>query len=183
MKWTKQIEAHYTRNWGVQPEACPFQLGRVHELPSGFVVLAFPPHEGRSTWTYATCGMSLPGDPQPVELHVFSPIRSEDLVELLYAVAHFHRTGTKLNLGHTVNFGRPWLSQSACSFGLISLPYLDGPELENFEGSNGSAKCYWLIPITKTELDLKKRQGLEALEARFESAGFDYSDPMRTAVV
>ena len=133
-------------------------------------------------WTYATCGMSLPGDHHPVELHLFSNIRSDTLVELLFTVAHFHRTGAKLDLWHTVNFGRPWLGTSACSFGLVSLPYLDGPDLENFECMGGSAKFFWLIPITKEELDLKKRGGVEALETQFEAACFDYSEPMRASV-
>lgn len=44
--------------------------------------------------------------------------------------AHFHRTGSALGLGHTVNFGRPWLPGSSCTHGLVSLPYLFGPELE-----------------------------------------------------
>jgi hypothetical protein len=83
-------------------------------------------------WTYATSGMSRPGDATPLELHLFSPERSEQLVELLMAIAHYHRTGSTLGLGASVNFGRPWLSGSDCSFGLISLPYLDGPALENF---------------------------------------------------
>jgi hypothetical protein len=46
------------------------------------------------------------------------------------AIAHFHRTGSALGLGHTVNFGRPWLPTSSCTHGLGSLPYLDGPDLE-----------------------------------------------------
>lgn len=183
MNWTQAIEAHYVRNWGVAPEACPFRLGPVHELPTDFKVLAFPPHDGRTMWTYATCGLSLPCDHHPIELHLFSPTRSDALVELLFTVAHFHCTGAKLGLWHTVNFGRPWLSTSDCSFGLISLPYLDGPELEDFESADGCSKFYWLIPITKAELELKKREGVEALEAQFEAAGFDYSDPMRASVV
>ena len=182
MIWTEKIEAHYERNWQVAPETCPFTTGPIHQLPLGFKGLAFPPHPGRSMWTYATCGMSQPDDLVPLELHLFSPARSEGIVELLFAICHFHRTGKKLNLWHTVNFGRSWLDSSLCTFGLISLPYLDGPNLENLEEAPASIKFYWLIPITQAELDLKKTAGVEALEERFESLGFKYCDPKRPSV-
>ena len=183
MNWTDAIKTHYVQNWNVQPESCPFRRGPVHELPPEFTVLAFPPHPGRTRWTYATCGMSLPEDHEPMELHIFSPIRSESLVELLFAIAHFHRTGAKLDLGHTVNFGRPWLNASQCSYGFVSLPYIDGPDLENLEYSDRVGKFYWLIPITKAELEFKKAEGVEALETRFDESGFDYAEPTRASVV
>lgn len=183
MNWIKSIKEHYIRNWSAEPQICSFQRGPIHDLPPEFEVLAFPPRTGRTMWTYATCGMSLPDDVSPIELHLFSPIRSDALVELLFAMAHFHRTEAKLNLWHTVNFGRPWLPSSLCSFGFISLPYLDGPRLENFECGEGSGKFYWLIPITQSELELKKAEGVEALEALFDASGFDYVDPVRSSVV
>jgi hypothetical protein len=127
--------------------------------------------------------MSQSEDSNAVELHLFSPCQDAGLVELLFTVAHFHRTGARLNLWHTVNFGRPWQGESSCSHGLISLPYLDGPTLENLADSAGTIKFYWLIPITKAELELKKVAGIEALEARFEEAGFDYADPARSSVI
>ena len=43
--------------------------------------------------------------------------------------------------------------------------------------------CYWLIPITRSERDFKKRLGLDALEEAFERAGLDYLDPGRPSVV
>lgn len=183
MNWIQTIEEHYVRNWKITPESCSFNSGPIHELPIGFKVLAFPPHAGRSMWTYATCGLSLPQDEQRIELHIFSPIAASGIVELLFAIAHFHRTSARLGLWHTVNFGRAWLELSKCTFGLISLPYLDGPSIENLETSEGLVKNYWLIPITEAELRFKKSSGIEALEARFEEVGFDYSDPLRASVV
>jgi hypothetical protein len=123
------------------------------------------------------------GDADPIELHLFSPIKSEAHVELLTAVAHYHLTGEYLGLGHTVNFGRPWLPESECDHGLVSLPYLDGPNLEwlNIEGR--AIRFLWLIPITKAEVKFKRTQGLEALEEIFEATSFDYLDPLRKSVV
>jgi len=105
--------------------------------------------------------------------------------ELLTAVAHYHRTGAKLGLGHTVNFGRPWLPDSLCTFGLISLPYIDGPKLEwlPLDSADHCARLLWLVPITEAEVAFKKAHGVEALEERLEAAHFDYIDPQRASVV
>jgi len=132
-------------------------------------------------WTYATCGMSAVDDKRPLELHLFSLSQSMDLVELLTIVTHFHRTGESLWLGHTVNFGRPWLKGSLCTFGLISLPYLDGPDLQNARimDQENETQFLWLIPVTPGEVAYKQKYGLDALETLFEKTGFDYIDPMR----
>jgi hypothetical protein len=103
------------------------------------------------------------------------------IVEILTAVSHYHRTGTPLGLGHSVNFGKPWVAGSACTHGLISLPYLDGPSLEWL--ANPEVRFLWMIPITDAEVQFKKRHGMEALEQRFEEAQFDFLDPFRASVV
>jgi hypothetical protein len=158
--------------------------GPIDELAPGFRVVEFAPRKKRNLWTYATVCLSRREDPNPIELHLFSDEQSEDeVVEILYAVAHFHQNSTPLNLGHTVNFGKPWRGQSKCDHGLISLPYLDGPSLENLRiDERLLIKCYWLIPITQAEVDYKKAAGLEALEKLFEEKNFNYADPRRRSV-
>lgn len=42
-----------------------------------------------------------------------------------------------------------------------------------------AVQCLWLIPVTSNEVVLKKKQGLEALEALFERSALDYADPRR----
>ena len=111
-----------------------------------------------------------------------SPRDSASIVELLTITAHYHRTGATLGLWHSVNFGRPWLDRSACEYGYISLPYLDGPLLENLTALGTTAKFYWLIPVTRSEVEFKKAEGVEALEQAFENASFDYLDPARPSV-
>lgn len=127
--------------------------------------------------------MSLPADDKPLELHVFSPWETDQVVEILVATAHFHRTSTKLDVGHSVNFGRPWIGKSDCDHGLISLPYLDGPRLEHLPVETGTVKFYWLIPVTASEVNFKKANELEALEVELEKSAFDYVDPLRQSVV
>ncbi len=117
------------------------------------------------------------------ELHLLAPVRDLGHVELLHAVAHFHTTAEHLNAGHTVNFGRPWIEASACTHGLISLPYLDGPDLENLETEKGLVRLLWLIPITDAERRYAMSNGLNALEEAFETGPFNYLDPRRRSVV
>lgn len=176
------LTLHYETQWKANATKRRWFKGPVRELPPSFCVLEVAPSEKREMWTYATCCMSQPNDQRRVELHMFAPQRSEELVELLTMVAHFHRTGVALDLGHTVNFGRGWLATSKCDHGLVSLPYLDGPGLEDAD-VGGLVKCFWLVPVTKEEVEYKKRLGLDALEERFEASGLNYLDVKRTSVV
>ena len=176
------VAKHYEKMWGVSGRDVEFVGGPIEDLPDGFRVLEFEPHGDRAMWTYATCGMSTAEDISPTELHIFSPKKSGEPVEVLVATAHYHRTGKTLGLGHSINFGKSWIDTSFCKYGLISLPYLDGPNFENFETRNGVVKCLWLIPVAKSEVDFKKEYGLEALEERFDEKQFNYLDPMREVV-
>lgn len=175
--YQKNIINHYSRCWNKAPAIHKWEKGPTHKLPADFNILEFAPGE-RNMWTYATCCMSQPNDVRPIELHIFSSTKDESLVELLTVIAYYHRNTASLGLDHTVNFGRPWQGQSLCDHGLISLPYLDGPELENMD----SIKFYWLIPITKEEVAYKKKNGITALEEKFDE-GLDYINVSRKGLV
>jgi len=179
----KHLIDHYQSVWQADVRARRWNQGPSYELPLDFSILEVPPTPQRSMWTYATCGMSQPSEPSPIELHLFSTSPAEMHVELLTALAHYHHTARRLGLGDTVNFGRPWLPGSLCDHGLISLPYLDGPKLEVMECLDGLVRCLWLVPITKAEVEYKKAHGLEALEERLEDAQFDFVAQMRPSVV
>jgi hypothetical protein len=184
-EWALAIKQHYQSNWGQPGETCDFKVPvrREKELPEDFQVRQYGPTSERPEWTYATVGMSQPSDQIGLELHVFSETQSTEVVELLHFTAHFHRTGARLGLGHSVNLGRPWVRGSKCSFGLISLPYADGPRLENGFIQLKPVSFLWLIPITRAEREFKRTHGLEALEQRFEAASFYPPDPKRRSVV
>lgn len=183
MTRSEVIAEHYQGVWGIEPIECPFSDGPLHQLPENFQVIMFPPHGARTMWTYATNCMSKTSDELKIELHIFSPYRSEELVELLYVIAHYHVTGESLGLGHTLNFGRPWIAGANCNYGLISLPYLDGPSLEKLTTGDSTTYFYWLIPITKNEVEFKSKYGLEELERAFDQVAFDYLDPNRISVI
>src|SRR6202012_2784439 len=103
---------------------------------------------------------------------------------LVTTLAYYHRNTARINLNHTVNFGKPWQGSSSCKFGYISLPYLDGPDLENLllSSTDTTIKFYWLIPITKEEKDFSIQNGSDSLEEKFDN-GFNYVNPLRNSVV
>lgn len=180
------IAMHYQRVWQSEPSLCewPDFALRARDLPEGFAVLRFPPAEGMSTWKYATVCMSSPGDDHPIELHMLCDGPEDACAKMLTVTAHYHRTGARLGVGHSVNFGQPWVANSKCSFGLLSLPYLGGPAWEWCRLDDGDVvRCLWLLPITPEEVAFKKANGLDALEARFEASGFDYGDPSRPSIM
>jgi hypothetical protein len=178
-----KIRDHYERCWDAVATVKAWEKGPTKQLTPGFRILVFAPNDRRNMWTYATCGMSQQMDAPPLEIHLFSPTETESHVELLTVIAHYHLTGAYLDVGHTVNFGRPWLDGSKCDHGLISLPYLDGPKLEWLEATERRTQFLWLIPISKKEVNFTKSNGLEALESRFEERQFNYLDPKRASVV
>lgn len=180
---TDKIRSHYENQWKSVPDVLRYDKGPVHDFPDEFCILRFKPRENRKMWTYATCGMSIFSRSKSIELHIFSKEREDSLVELLYLVAHFQLSGGGLGLWHSVNFGRPWLGESKCSYGLVSLPYLDGPSLENLNDGSSVAKFYWLLPVTRDEVEFKKSEGVDSLERIFEEKKLNYLDENRSSVV
>lgn len=182
-KYANLISRHYECIWDVSGIQYRWTSGPWTDLPDNFSVLLFPPNPRRAMWTYATRCMSDSEDFHPIELHMFSPMEQPAHVELLTALAHYHRTESSLELGDSVNFGRPWIPESLCDYGLISYPYLDGIGLEKLDANGKEVNFYWLIPITKQEVEFKKKSGVNALEIKFERRKIDYLDPFRKSCV
>ena len=176
-----ELDHHYTTIWGQRSAQTTWGRGPV--LPQPCAVFEYAPSDKTFCWVYATCGMTPLVESAVLEVFLLSPCHTESHVELLTAIAHYHQTGAALGLGHTVNFGRPWLEKSRCSFGLISLPYLFGPAVENASIAGRRVRVLWLLPITSDERDFKVSSGLPALEELFERQQFNYLDPMRRSVV
>ncbi|HET9161490.1 MAG TPA: suppressor of fused domain protein [Caulobacteraceae bacterium] len=181
--WEQLVAQHYALVWGRTGGPQPFAGARALDLPAQFTVLAYAPSNIRPYWTYATCGMSQAFDERAVELFVFAPYSAPEVVELLYATAHYHRAGANLSPGDAVNFGRPWMGASACTFGLVSLPYLEGPQMETAHLAGRQVKVYWLVPVTASEVAFRKTHGLAALEAQFDRVRLQFARPGRDPVV
>ena len=182
MDLVKDIKTHYQKYWG-QFSEYKFDKGPIDELPHNFSILKFAPTSKRNMWTYATSGMSNGYYEDLIEIHMFSIMEYDFLIELLTTIVHYHHTCSKLGLGHTINFGCPWFDNSNCEYGLISLPYLDGPLFEWLNSYSYAVRFLWLIPITKDEVQYKKRFGIESLEELFEKSSFNYLDYTRDSVL
>jgi hypothetical protein len=184
-RYQESIILHYQNSWNAgEPAMFLYDKGPFNKLPYDFRVLEFEPRKARNMWTYATCCMSQPEDDVPIEMHIFSLNQDRTIVELLTAIAYYHRNTKRVGLNHSINLGRPWKNNSTCSYGLISLPYLDGPKLENFLSpeNNQVIKFYWVIPITEKEYLYKRSYGVEALEQKF-GKDFNYLNPLRQSVM
>ena len=183
MTFHEALVAHYNASWGpVEDSAAPPPPPRADfAWDPEFRILVFPPRKSRPLFTYATLGMSRHAA-APIEAFLFSPLRTSAHVELLVMLAYFNRT-TALGVGHTVEFGRPWMAGSRCGVGLLSLPYLDGPRIEKLRHHDEQVDCLWLLPITKAERQYKIAHGLEALEAAFEAKKVAYASPDRESVI
>lgn len=99
-------------------------------------------------------------------------------------IAYYH-TGPRdqrLDIGHTVPIGEPWMPGSLCTHLLISLPYAYGPNLEVCAWRSGHARLLSAIPITEAERNLKATAGLEALESLLEARAVNFTDPFRSSV-
>jgi len=182
--YTESLCSHYESYFGVKGTRKDWIIGPTEKLHPDFYILEVAPNKVHNMWTYLTVGMSFDRtDENLIELFVFSPEKSDSIIELLTLNASFHRNSEFLNLHHTVNIGQPWLNNSKCDYGFISLPYLDGEKLELFNYGKKTIHCYWLIPITEKERDFKSENGCEALEQLFEDGSLDYLNPSRKCLI
>jgi hypothetical protein len=65
----------------------------------------------------------------------------------------------------------------------VSLPYPFGPDLEVCDFADWHLHVLWLLPITAAERAFKVREGVEALEQRFDACALEYWVPDRASVV
>lgn len=143
-------------------------------------------HRRRGLHVYVTLGLAEAEVLPRIELFLLSPRIDERLAELLTAVALRHAGGERhLGVGHSVDFHGPWLDESLCTRGLVSLPYLFGPSMETgpHDAAGHSRSIYWLLPITPQEDEFKRTSGLEALEELFSAGQISTADPERRSVV
>lgn len=182
-KYTDTLRQHFEAYFGKSGKQLRLEYGPQEKLHSDFYVLEIAPNNRHSMFCYCTVGMSADRlDENLIELVLYSPRPDNSIVELLTFCASYHRNKLPLNIHHTVNVGQPWLDNSKCDHGFISLPYLDGEDLELFNFGGQIIRCYWFIPITEKERDFKIKNGCEALEQLFEENQFDYLNPNRESL-
>lgn len=182
--YTDKLRQHYETYFGLTGKRLTLDKGPKEKLHADFYVLEFSPNKKHDMFCYCTVGMSADRvDDNLLELVIYAPKADNALVELLTVCSSYHRNVLPLNIHHTVNIGQPWLDHSTCDHAFISLPYLDGQELELFNFEANEIHCYWLIPITEKEGDYKSKNGCEALEQLFEEKQLDYLNPNRACLL
>lgn len=178
------LRQHVESYFGKQGKALTLDYGPTEKLHPDFYVLEFVPNDRHKLFCYCTIGMSADRqDDNLIELVLYSAKPGKAIVELLTYCASYHRNKLPLNIHHTVNIGQPWLGDSKCDHGFISLPYLDGPDLELFNFGGKTIHYYWYIPITEKEKDYKIENGCEALEQLFEEKQIDFLNPNRESLI
>lgn len=182
--YINNLTRHYETFFGLPGKHLKLERGPKEKLDPDFFILEFPPNNKHNMFCYCTVGMSFErNDDNLVELIIYSAKPDKTLIELLTVCASYHRNGKPINLHHTVNIGQSWLDNSKCDHGFISLPYLDGTQLEIFDFKGREIHCYWFIPITEKERDYKIDNRFEALEKLFEEKQFDYLNPNRLCLI
>ena len=151
------------------------------ELPR-LRVAEFAPGPKSGLWVYITIGAWEAREAPRLEFLIAAPERDPRHTELVTMAAWYHGR-RRLGAGHTLPIGEPWLPGSACEFFLVSLPYPFGPELEVCNLAGGHLHVLWLLPITAAERQFKAREGLEALEQRFDARALEYWVPGRPSAV
>jgi hypothetical protein len=178
------LRRHYEEHFGVKGIKHVWPIDPHKKIHADFYILEFPPNKKHDMWIYCTVGMSMHRtDENLIEVFIFSSKKDNTLVELLTLISSYHMNGAPLNIHHTFNIGRPWLDNSLCDYGFISLPYLDGEQLEIFKFENNVIHCYWIIPITESEQEYKIEKGCDALEDLFEEKGIQYLNPSREPLI
>ena len=178
------MRKHYEGYFTAKGNKLEWKIDPNSKIDDFFYVLEFAPNEKHDMWIYCSVGMSPGIDPEAkTEVFIFSPKKDFTIVELLTMVASYHKNNSPFALHHTFNIGRPWLDKSKCDHCFISLPYLDGEELELFLFDEAITHCYWLIPITKSEVEYKEENGCDALENLFEEKAINYLEPNRIPLV
>jgi hypothetical protein len=159
--------------------------GPVHVRVPEFAVYACGPGSRLNLWSYITtgCWSAVNHDGHGLEFVLSANADSDRHVELLAMLAYYHAgpVTQQLDYGHTVPIGEPWVPGSACTHGLIALPYAYGPDFEICSWPGGHIRILAVQPITEDERDFKVAHGMEALERQWERASIAFADPKRAS--
>jgi len=169
-------------------EEMPGADGPIEDLVEGFRVFRIHPQQPGGWWLYVTsgCWAASQEDGHGLEFVLAAPADDWVNLESVTVAAYYHcgSVRQRLDAGHVVPIGRPWLGGSSCDHFLVSLPYPFGREFEICRwGENAHVRILWLLPITQAENVFRREQGLEALECLFDEGAIDPVDTKRASVV
>jgi hypothetical protein len=166
----------------------PGVKGPIDSRVPDFRVFRVHPSSAGDWWLYVSsgCWAATQQDGHGLEFFLAAPRDDWQNLESITMNAYYHcgPAQQRLDVGHTVPIGRPWLDDSNCDHYLVSLPYPLGPDFEICEWNPGThIRILWLLPITEAERNFRRTDGLEALESLLEERAIDPVDPQRPSVV
>lgn len=173
---------------GHQVDLVTWPVGPIATRTNGFAVArVWPGPRLEGLWSYISlgCWTATHHNGHGLEFVLIGQSNDGRLAELVTISAYYHcgPETQRLDVGHTVPIGEPWLPGSRCDHLLVSLPYPIGSDFEVCAWEGGHARILWLLPITEAERDFKRDHGLEALEQRFDAVALEYWAPGRRSAV
>ena len=113
--------------------------GPIQTRVPGFAEICVPPTASGQLWTYVSCGVwdAVHIEEHGLEFCLIAPERDHRHALILAMNAYYHANpdeSFRLDVGHTVPLGEPWLPGSLLDHLLVSQPYPYGPEFE---------MCHW----------------------------------------
>ena len=183
-----QILAHYRTVWPGDPiESVHWTPGPLPSRLPELHIAKIPPSSTDESWKFATVGAwrATHQEDHGLEFVAAAGTYDSSLLLRLGMTAYYHAgpPENRLGAGHTLSIGEGWIEGSPLDALLVSLPYPWGPKLEHCLLKDRHIQVLWLLPIYEVERQFIKTNGLEALEQRFDDAGFNYLDPFRPPVI
>jgi hypothetical protein len=155
------ITGHFMFHWGVPSDIRPIEVAGIMD----FAILEFAPDGPRTTWRYATNGMSYlqahPDDHVKVrtELYASTKLRAPWILELLRAIASYPMDyATYLAEGDTINVVQPIDRQSSCFTGVLLAP-AEPPTLGLVAGTPENILVHQIVGLLTAEVQLAETLG------------------------
>ena len=164
-------------SWTVRSVTKSFRVCRVHPGKENPI----------EPYVYLSLGASelTAGSGTGLEFFLLSRDRQDEHVKNIAEIGARHANiPGGLTPGSVLPMGRPLLKNATVDHLLVTLPYPYGPALEEVASPPGTQiRVLWLLPITRSEASFAKKNGVEALEQKFESVYMDFTEFGRASVV
>ena len=119
-----------------------------------------------------------------IEVFVVTPGERPEATRLVSMVAHLHADPRyPLSLGQVLEIGHPWLPGASCDHLLVCVPGPFGDDFEWYSDREATIRFVWLLPITRPEAELARREGFQHLQEKLGTAQADVTRLDRPSVV
>lgn len=183
------ITGHFMSHWGIPKEIRTRKLGGIGE----FAILEFAPKGERTTWRYATNGMSSYTQHHPdglvnvrCEVYGCTMEKMAWIDDLLVAIATYPLDyNTYLAEGDTIGAGQPIDRDRSCFTAiLLARPGLCDPETVGLvNGISDNVLVHQIIGILPTEAEFAEQCGGNSLWEKLAKEGDPMLDRNRLPVV